>query len=491
MLQLFALYLFIHKLNIYHMKHLMVFSLILLSFVHVAKGQPFSGTSGDVTFDTKPPVMTVISPNGGESLSYLDPFSATWTATDDTFGPTPISIGISTEAGGAYTLAASNLPNTGAAVVTPPGIATQYGKVWAVGVDGFGNIGLDASDGYITFNVSFSSVSGLVTFDTKPPVVTVIKPNGGEAYYYADPLLVKWDASDDSFGAAPVTVSVSADGGINYNIVASGLPDTDSAYVSAPEVITDLAKVKVFVQDEFGLTAYDESDAVFSLQGIFVDLKAFLEGPFAGAGMLSFLNFFGYIPLAQPYQASPWNYTGTESVAAMPNNDVVDWVLIELRDAANAPSATTATTLAKQAGFILEDGSITTLDGSGNMQFGVKINQNLFAVVWHRNHLGIMSATPVPKVGNLYTYDFTTAAGQVHGGVNGHKQLASGIWGLVAGDGNADKQVSNADKLDVWKPQSGSSGYKSGDFDMNGQVENPDKIETWKPNSGRSSQVPG
>jgi hypothetical protein len=473
------------------MKRLFTVLLMMLAVVMITRGQPFSGTSGDFTLDSKPPVMAVVSPNGGETLSYLDPFTTTWTAMDDTFELTPISIGISTEEGGAYTLVASNLPNTGTALVTPPGIATQYGKIWAVGVDGFGNIGLDASDGYVTFNQTFSGLSGLVTFDSKPPMVTVIKPNGGEAYYYADPLLVKWDASDESFGTEPVTVSVSTDGGTSYTVVAAGLPDADSAYVTAPEVITDLAKVKVYVQDEFGLTAYDESDAVFSLQGFFVDLKAFLEGPFAGAGMLSYLNFFGYIPLMQPYDAPPWNYAGTESVTAMPNNDVVDWVLIELRDAANASSATSATTLAKQAGFILEDGSITTLDGTNDLQFGVKINQNLFAVVWHRNHLGIMSANPVTAAGNQYSYDFTSGSGQVYGGSNGHKELASGIWGMVAGDGDADKQVSNADKLDVWKPQSGTSGYKAGDFDMNGQVDNADKIDRWKPNSGRSSQVPG
>jgi len=61
---------------------------------------------------------------------------------------------------------------------------------------------------------------------------------------------------------------------------------------------------------------------------------------------------------------------------------------------------------------------------------------------------------------------------------------------MIAGDGNADGQVSNADKLEVWTIQSGNSGYLAGDFNMDTQVNNADKIDLWAPNSGRSCQVP-
>ncbi|MBN1340087.1 MAG: hypothetical protein JXA03_12230 [Bacteroidales bacterium] len=470
------------------MKQLIILIFMLPLFTGLSQ-TPFSGVSGLFTGDSKPPEVTVIIPNGGESYGFSDPLTVEWTATDDSFGPLPISIGISTEQGGSFTIVATGLPNSGTAVITPPGTVTNFAKAWVIANDNFGLEGLDGSDDYFTFDESFSAVSGLFTGDSKPPTVTVILPNGGEAYYYAEPLLVKWDAADDSFGAAPVTISVSTDGGATYSLVATGLPDNDSAYVSAPQVITDLAMVKVFVQDEFGLTAFDQSDGVFSLEGIFVDLKAFLEGPFAGTGMLSYLNFFGYVPLSQPYHQPPWNYSGSETVAAMPNNDVVDWVLIEVRDAADAQSATSATTAGMQAGFIMENGSIVTLDGSNPLQYGIEVNQNLFAVVRHRNHLDIMSSLPLSANGNQYSYDFTDGMNKVFGSALGHKEVVPGIWAMAGGDGNADGQVNNSDKIDVWVPQSGSSGYKPGDFDMNGNVNNQDKLDMWAPNSGRSSQV--
>src|SRR5690606_4603130 len=62
-----------------------------------------------------------------------------------------------------------------------------------------------------------------------------------------------------------------------------------------------------------------------------VDVKLFLEGPFNGTDMNTNIN--AILPDTQVYNVAPWNYMGTEQVASMPNADVVDWVLVELRQA--------------------------------------------------------------------------------------------------------------------------------------------------------------
>ncbi|MBN3035923.1 MAG: hypothetical protein JW861_10085 [Bacteroidales bacterium] len=224
------------------------------------------------------------------------------------------------------------------------------------------------------------------------------------------------------------------------------------------------------------------------ITGIDVDLLVNLEGPYNGTDMNT--NLIPALPLSQPYNTAPWNYTGTESVASLPNNNIVDWILIELRDAPSAAAATGATRVAQQAGFLLRNGTVTNLDGASPLNFNVTISQQLFAVVWHRNHLGIMSANPLTLVGGVYSYDFSSGVGQAYGGQLAHKNLGGGIYGMVGGDGNADKQVSNADKLDVWSIQAGQSGYWAGDFNMDIQVNNPDKNDIWAPNSGMGGQVP-
>jgi hypothetical protein len=224
----------------------------------------------------------------------------------------------------------------------------------------------------------------------------------------------------------------------------------------------------------------------------YLDVKVWLEGPYdAGSGaMHTDLSNDGLLPLVQPFQGSPWNYAGLEQVDVIPAG-VVDWVLIEWRDAPSAPTATSATTLGRRAGFLLNDGSIVDTSGTGLVTIGnPQLAGNLFVVVNHRNHLSVMSAGGVPLAGEIYTWDFTPAAAQAYGGTLAQKQLAPGQWGMVSGDGDANGEVNNSDKLDVWRPQAGANGYKAGDFDLNGQVNNIDKIDKWKPNSGRSSQVP-
>lgn len=225
------------------------------------------------------------------------------------------------------------------------------------------------------------------------------------------------------------------------------------------------------------------------IAGISLDLLVFLEGPFSTSEMATNLNALGLIPLAQPYNISPWNYNGTENVPAIPNPDVVDWVLVELRDAANANSATEATRLSRQAGFLLKDGSVVGLDGSSILQFNNSYTQQLFVVVWHRNHLGIMSANGITSTGGIYTYDFSVSESQVHGGSAGYNNIGSGVWGMVAGNATKDGLIDLSDKTQ-WTAFAGEKGYFDADFSMDAQVNNKDKNDHWQPNTLKIQQVP-
>ena len=226
------------------------------------------------------------------------------------------------------------------------------------------------------------------------------------------------------------------------------------------------------------------------VSGTIVNLKAFLEGPYFSSEMTPWLNMFGSLPLVQPYNTSPWNYNGTEGVGSIPNANVVDWILIELRETTgDASTATPATMIAKQAGFILKNGTIVNIGGISSMIFNEAISDNLYTVIWHRNHLGIMSAVALINSGGEYSYDFTTGEDKVYGGMLGHKELEPGVWGLISGDGNADGEIQNNDKVDVWEAERGNNGYYSGDFNMNHEVYNEDKESFWMPNAGKGSRV--
>ena len=225
--------------------------------------------------------------------------------------------------------------------------------------------------------------------------------------------------------------------------------------------------------------------AKLAAMGIRLGLDAFIEGLFNGADMSTGLNPEN-IPLSQPYNIAPWNYAGTESVVSIPNADVVDWVLVELRDTTNASLATVETIIDQQAAFLLNDGAVVSLDGSSILSFRYSINHSLFVVIRHRNHLGIMSANPVTEYSGIYTYDFTTSVSQAY---NSTQKMINGKAIMIGGDANADGDIDTDDKT-IWLNQAADQGYIQGDFNMDKQVANPDKNEKWVPNVGQTSQIP-
>ena len=71
------------------------------------------------------------------------------------------------------------------------------------------------------------------------------------------------------------------------------------------------------------------------------------------------------------------------------------------------------------------------------------------------------------------------------GGRYSQNELTTGVWGMIAADGNADGQVDNNDKNDVWLIDNGYTGYFGGDFNMDSEVDIDDKIVMWEFNSGK------
>jgi len=227
---------------------------------------------------------------------------------------------------------------------------------------------------------------------------------------------------------------------------------------------------------------------------IILDLKVYLEGAYNGTDMNTSLNTQSLLPLSHPYDTDPtaiWYYAGTEKVGFIPGTDIVDWIIVELRETPySGDSATGNTIIAQEAAFLLDDGSVVALDGASDLKFYVGISDSLFVTIWHRNHLGIMSSIALTESGGVYAWDFSSGMNQVYGGLIGHKHLGGGVYGMIGGDGDPDGQITNADKIEVWFNQAGNSGYLAGDFSMNGQVNNPDKLDIWSPNSGKGSVVP-
>jgi large repetitive protein len=200
-----------------------------------------------------------------------------------------------------------------------------------------------------------------------------------------------------------------------------------------------------------------------------LQLKVFLQGAFfspSGASdalMRDNLRTLGVIPNTEPYTAmansrfTKFSDAGGQSIGAgvltnTGNDAIVDWVFVELRDAANP-----ATILKTRAALVQRDGDVVEAsDGITPVTFTGAVGTSYYVSVKHRNHLGAMTATAISMSGTGTIVDFTTMnsaqlwdkglvlSDGTLGSYNGSEQvtLGNGKMGLWAGNArNADNKV--------------------------------------------------
>jgi hypothetical protein len=118
---------------------------------------------------------------------------------------------------------------------------------------------------------------------------------------------------------------------------------------------------------------------------------------------------------------------------------VVDWVLLELRDAASVNVV-----VKRRAALLLRNGDIRDIDGASPVRFNDVAAGNYRLVVRHRNHMGIITANSY-ALGTIPTnIDLTSATHPVTHGVAGRKSI-TGVYAVLAmwgGDANSNQALS-------------------------------------------------
>ncbi len=185
----------------------------------------------------------------------------------------------------------------------------------------------------------------------------------------------------------------------------------------------------------------------------------------------------GLLPFSQPFNRPPWNYNGTEAINILPAN-VVDWVLLELRSSTNSQ-----TIVGRKAAFLLTDGSIRDIStGAVNtVTFNGISGGNYYVAVKTRTHLPVMSSIAV-SLPNTLSLDLSLAA-NVMGGLTQLAGLGGGKYGLLAGDGNNDGIISQAD-FNAYLGDISINQYRDADCNFNGNVTISD-FNLYRNNIGR------
>ncbi|WP_020396882.1 choice-of-anchor L domain-containing protein [Thiolinea disciformis] len=193
-----------------------------------------------------------------------------------------------------------------------------------------------------------------------------------------------------------------------------------------------------------------------------IKVKALLQGPYdyVGGLMNDHLRRSNYLPRKQPYatiqQSSgftssatiyrPFLYKGTEVLvdALYNRNDnsaIVDWVLVELRDATDPTKR-----IAMRAAVLQRDGvMIDAATGALEIVLNNVKPGKYYVALAHRNHLGVMSAEPITlSETEVASIDFTNPTVATYGGVNA-RMVYKGKALMRGGDVNNSNSVTAAD----------------------------------------------
>ena len=250
--------------------------------------------------------------------------------------------------------------------------------------------------------------------------------------------------------------------------------------------------------------------------GVNLRVRAALGGAMStGTLMSDALRTSGLIPNSEPFSGLGYVYTGAPVnnnlsaalLAVSGDNAIVDWMVLELRNAASP-----AQVLFSKAVVIQRDGDILDSDGDPYVNCPVSAG-NYRIALRHRNHLTVMTAfnNPLsldPSV-PISTIDFRASLGLAYG-TNALRQINS-VWCLWPGDATGNGQLkyigANNDRDPILTAVGGttpnnsvSNVYDRRDVNLDGVIRytgaNNDRdiiltnVGSTTPNNTRTQQLP-
>lgn len=177
-----------------------------------------------------------------------------------------------------------------------------------------------------------------------------------------------------------------------------------------------------------------------SLTGVNLSARVILQGPYdANSGLMS-ARLQSLLPVEQPYSAEPFDYAGAEQLSAdvlsaSGQDAVVDWMLLELRNAEGQPGV-----LAQKAVVLQADGDLVdATSGETALNFATVTAGDYRVSIKHRNHQGVVTINPFYLSVAVALVDFSSPDTPVQGE---HARIVTGGFALLrGGDANQDGRL--------------------------------------------------
>lgn len=253
---------------------------------------------------------------------------------------------------------------------------------------------------------------------------------------------------------------------------------------------SNITEVGTFAVGSKPVATYVQLSAKVFLQGAYASNSLMNEGLRSLSLIPSAENTTapsGQMPRPNGYTHTAWGgsetaASGAFNVQTNTNDNIVDWVFVELRD----PSVS-ATILHTRAALLQKDGDIVNENGTSPLKIYGVPDGNYYISIRHRNHLAVRSATTksLSRAANT-TVDFTLNLSEALATPNGtaYNALATmsdGKYALWGGNVNSDGSVrrtgsASTNDVSLFLSYMGSNTslptvYRREDINMNGTVQ--------------------
>jgi hypothetical protein len=204
-----------------------------------------------------------------------------------------------------------------------------------------------------------------------------------------------------------------------------------------------------------------------------LNLKVYLAGNYNDISdlMSTTLKTKNLLPLTQPYNTTGFNYAGTESASTIAS-DIVDWVLVEIKNPAGV-------SIQKKAALLKSNGQVVdSITGSVDLSLSNTITTGSYKViVRHRNHIAIATDTNITLTsGSNTTIDLTRNVN-----VKGLNQLLVGtnsaaqqVYGMRQSNANSDAFIDSTDQTLLFNSIDTANTYNLKDVNLDGDIDSLD-----------------
>ncbi len=276
------------------------------------------------------------------------------------------------------------------------------------------------------------------------------------------------------------------------NGFASTEPTVDLPIVTPQD--TGIYSVIITIPGCLTTTSIDLDVAVQGPCGVKVAIDVLLQGPYEVATglMTDHLRASALLPILEPYTAIGYQQIGGGGETVDPlvfdvtgPDAIVDWILLELREASD-----NTTGIATRTGLLQADGDVVDLDGISPVLFDGVNAGDYFVVAKHRNHLDVMTPTALP-LNEITAYPHDFRGGDAYGYPaysETQKELTIGIFGLNEADYNQNGEINAGDRSIAWNFRN-QTGYIVQDSNFDGECNAAERSTCWN-NRNKLSQVP-